>query len=94
MTISLKLTPTIEQAISEAAQQHGQTPEEEVTHVLESVFADAAPSAEQTLTRDARDAFTERHFAAAAEATRAVWDTPEEDAAWEFLQAPVLANRA
>lgn len=93
MIISVDITPDMEQAITEAAQRHGQTPEEEVSTVLKSVFVDRKLPAGSALTGDSRELFTETHFAAAAEATRPVWDTPEEDAAWAFLQAPVATGR-
>ncbi len=35
---------------------------------------------------DSRKALVEAAFAVAADSTRHVWDTPEEDAAWVHLQ--------
>ena len=82
MVLSVNITPDIERAIQDTAQRHGQTPEETVTSVLESVFIKRTLPADLPVESDAQAA----HFLAAAEATRPVWDTPEEDAAWAHLQ--------
>jgi hypothetical protein len=93
MTLTVDITPDIEQAIHETALRHGQTPEEAVTAALKSVFVDRVSATATTLDDDRHQAFLEAHFSAAAKATRSVWDTLEEDAAWESLQAlPMISH--
>lgn len=58
---------------------------------LRALFGGGAVSLDTLLVENAMDdsdraAFVDRLFLAGADATRHVWDTPEEDAAWAHLQ--------
>lgn len=88
MTLCVNIAPDVEEAIRETAQHQGQTPEEVAALVLQSVFVPRP-----LIVEDKHKAFVESSFAAAAESTRHVWDTPEEDAAWAHLQNIGPADR-
>ena len=87
MTLTLDLTQEVAEAITEAAARQGRSREELAFDVLKRQFlphediaallAEDSPAAGSTL--------SERGFLMAAEGTRHVWDTPEEDKAWAHL---------
>ncbi|MGI4790520.1 MAG: hypothetical protein ACRYFS_16915 [Janthinobacterium lividum] len=87
MTLTLDLAQDVVEAIAEAAARQGRSREELAAAELQRLFLpqddiallldDKSPADSPTL--------SERGFAMAAEGTRHIWDTPEEDAAWVHL---------
>lgn len=71
--VMLELPPDTEARLREQASRHGSDVNDYLREILSAAEND-------------RFAFTEEAFAASAESTRHVWDTPEEDAAWAHLQ--------
>lgn len=91
MTLTLDLTPEVVEAITEAAIHQGRSREELAAAALQRLFSlqedIAALLADDDLADGDSDGLTlsERGFLMAAEGTRHVWDTPEEDEAWTHL---------
>ena len=90
MIITIDIAPDVEGALVDATRRRGQTPEEAAA-ALRSVFASGPAPLDALLAENALEdgdhaAFTDFSFLAGAEATRHIWDTPEEDAASAHLQ--------
>lgn len=91
MTLTIDIEPEVEGGLTEAARRQGQTPESVVAATLRALFGGESVTLDTLLAENAAEeddhaAFVDRLFLANAEATRHVWDTPEEDAAWAHLQ--------
>ena len=91
MTLTIDLEPEVEGRLTEAAQRQGQTLETVAAAALRTAFAPTPVTLDSLLADNAAEdhdhaAFVDALFVASAEATRHVWDTPEEDAAWAHLQ--------
>jgi len=86
MTLTLDLTPEVVEAITEAAIHQGRSREELAAAALQRLFSPQEDIA-ALLADDDSDGLTlsEQGFLMAAEGTRHVWDTPEEDEAWAHL---------
>ena len=85
MTLTLDLPQEIAEAIAEAAHRQGRSREDMAVVALQNLLPQedmaallADDSAEEAL-------LSERGFLLAAEGTRHIWDTPEEDKAWAHL---------
>lgn len=87
MTLTLDLTQEVVEAITEAASRQGRSREELAAAALQRLFAPQEDIAALLADDDPADGVTlsERGFLMAAEGTRHVWDTPEEDEAWAHL---------
>lgn len=87
MTLTLDLTPEVAEAIAEAAARQGRSREELAAATLQRLFLPQEDIATLLVDDDPADGSTlsERGFLMAAEGTRHVWDTPEEDEAWAHL---------
>jgi hypothetical protein len=85
MTLTLDLTQEVAEAIAEAAVRQGRSREELAFDALKSLFLPQEDIA--ALAADFADGSTlsEQGFLLAAEGTRHIWDTPEEDKAWAHL---------
>lgn len=91
MTLTIDLEPEVEGGLAEAARRQGQTLERVAAAALRLAFVGQPVTLDALLADNAAEdgdhkAFTGALFLANAEATRHVWDTPEEDAAWAHLQ--------
>ena len=86
MTLTLDLPNEIAEAITEAASQQGRSREELTVAALQRLFLPSEDIA-GLLTDDPDEelSLSERGFLMAAEGTRHIWDTPEEDKAWAHL---------
>lgn len=86
MTLTLDLTPEVVDTITEAAARQGRSREELAADALQRLFQPQEDIA-ALLADDLADSRTlsEQGFSMAAEGTRHVWDTPEEDEAWAHL---------
>ena len=86
MTLMLDLPSEIAEAITAAVHRQGRSREELAVAALQRLFLSqediaglfADDAAEETTLSD-------RGFLLAAEGTRPIWDTPEEDKAWAHL---------
>jgi hypothetical protein len=87
MTLTLDLTSEVVDAITEAATRQGRSREELAAAALQRLFSPQEDIAALLADEDADDALSlsERGFLMAAEGTRHIWDTPEEDEAWAHL---------
>ena len=87
MTLTLDLTHEVVEAITEAAARQGRSCEELAAAALQRLFSPQEDIASLLADDDAPGGLTlsERGFMMAAEGTRHVWDTPEEDEAWAHL---------
>ena len=86
MTLTLDLAPEIVEALTEAAARQGQTREALAADALQRLFHPNEDIAALLVGEDADGAaLVEQGFLMAAEGTRHVWDTPEEDEAWAHL---------
>ena len=87
MTLTLDVTHEVAEAIAEAAAQQGRSREELAAAALQRLFLPQEDIAAFLVDDDPADGSTlsERGFLMAAEGTRHVWDTPEEDEAWAHL---------
>jgi len=87
MTLTLDLPNEIAEAITEAALREGRSREEQAIAALQQLFLPQEDIAELLSGDNSFDGTTlsERGFLMAAEGTRPVWDTPEEDKAWAHL---------
>ena len=88
MTLTLELAPETVEALTEAAVRQGQTRESLAAAALQRLFNPREDIA-TLLVGDEQDdegaALVAQAFQVAAEGTRHVWDTPEEDKAWAHL---------
>lgn len=88
MTLTLDLTPEVVEAITEAAVRQGRSREDLAAAALQRLFLSREDMAASLAPDDGDyDGFSlsERGFLLAAEGTRHIWDTPEEDKAWAHL---------
>ena len=91
MTLTIDIEPEVEGRLAEAARRQGQTLEKVAAATLRAVFVGSPVTLDTLLTENTAEdgepaAFTDALFHASAEATRHIWDTPEEDSAWAHLQ--------
>ena len=91
MTLTLDLPNEIAEAITEAAHRQGRTREELAIVALQKLFTAQEDIAELLADDGSRSddsgkmTLSEKGFLLAAEGTRHIWDTPEEDKAWAHL---------
>ena len=88
MTLTLELAPEVVDALTEAAVRQGQTRESLAADALRRLFEPHEDIAALLVEDDEDDegaALVAQAFLVAAEGTRHVWDTPEEDKAWAHL---------
>ena len=87
MTLTLDLTSEVVEAITEAATRQGRSREELAAAALQRLFSPQEDIAALLVEEDSADglSLSERGFLMAAEGTRHIWDTPEEDKAWAHL---------
>ena len=91
MTLTIDLEPEVEGRLTEVARRQGQTLETVAAAALRTALVAMPLTLDSLLADNAAEdgdhaAFVGALFVANAEATRHVWDTPEEDAAWAHLQ--------
>ena len=86
MTLTLELPSEIAEAITEAATRQGRSREEVTLAALRRLFVPVQDGA-SLFAEDPNEelSLSERGFLMAAEGTRHIWDTPEEDKAWAHL---------
>ena len=84
MTLTLDLPNEIAAAITEAAHRQGRSREDLAVGALQKLFLPQEDIA-GLLADDASASPSEEGFLLAAEGTRHIWDTPEEDKAWAHL---------
>lgn len=86
MTLTLDLPNEIAEAITQAAHRQGRSREELAVAALQKLFMPQEDIAAFLAEDDAGDAtLSEKGFLLAAEGTRHIWDTPEENKAWAHL---------
>ena len=85
MTLTLDLPNEIAEAITEAAHQQGRSREEMAMAALQKLFLPQEDIAGMLADNSEETPLSEQGFLLAAEGTRHVWDTPEEDKAWAHL---------
>ncbi len=86
MTLTLSLPNEIAEAITEAAHRQGRSREDMAVVALQKLFLPQEDIAALVADDAAEEtALSERGFLLAAEGTRHIWDTPEEDKAWAHL---------
>ena len=85
--MTLDLTQEVVEAITSAAAHQGRSREELAAAALQRLFSPQEDIAALLSGDDSSDGFTlsEKGFLMAAEGTRHIWETPEEDEAWAHL---------
>ncbi len=85
MTLTLDLTQETAEAITDAAARQGRSREELAADALKRLFLPQEDIAALAADFAGPASLSEQGFLMAAEGTRHIWDTPEEDKAWAHL---------